>query len=1142
MFSRCIVISLAIIQVSKAEVSFNNDIRPLLSNHCYRCHGPDENDRKAGLRLDTFEGATQDHNGIKALVPNDIDESEIIYRITSSDPDEVMPPPEAGEKLNDEEINKIKKWISKGGKYEKHWSYQKPNRPTVPNSNFKASIKNPIDNFIHNRLEENGLTPSPQASKETLIRRASLDLTGLPPTRSELNQYLQDQNENAYEKMIDRLLAKQSYGEHWTRMWLDLARYADSAGYADDPPRTIWAYRDYVIRSFNSNKPFDQFTIEQIAGDLLENPNQDQLIATAFHRNTQTNNEGGTSDEEFRNVAIVDRVNTTMSTWMGTTMACAQCHTHKYDPISHEDYFRTFAIFNQTQDADRRDESPIIKVMSQVQETELKNLKEKIKLLENELIAKNEINLKALDKWENDVKEESKKWKLLKGLALKADSGATFNKLDDESYLVSGQEATTDVYHISANSTVEQITAIKIETLTHESLSHWKGPGRKGNFVLNELILSSAQNSPTKKGRYVRIDLPGNGKMIHLAEVEVFSGNQNVALKGIASQSSDYSNAKASRAIDGNTNGDYNKGSVSHTATGKNDPFWEVDLKSIHDISRIIIWNRTDGTVSSRLDGYKLSILDKDRKTIWYKSFSKAPASNEVVSLSGEEHARFSKASSSFDQEKFGVSLAIDGDDGGHSGWAVGPNAGMNHHAIFELQSPFIHKDLKFTLKQTYADHAIGRLRILVTDKPLPQRAIPIKIAKILQIPKEKRSDRQISSLLKHLAEINPSSNRLSLQLSSLKDKIKSIKPSTTVPVMRQLGDEKLRKTHIHIRGNYMTTGKEVTPGIPSIFDKPVQVKSPNRLTLAKWLVNSENPLTSRVMTNRLWEKIFGVGIVATSEEFGSQGELPSHPDLLDWLSIEFMENGWNIKSLLKLIVTSSTYRQDSLITPEKRAKDPFNRWYSRGPRFRLSAEMIRDQALSVSGLLSHKMYGPPVRPPQPDLGVKAAFGGGIDWKTSEGEDRYRRGIYTNWRRSNPYPSMTTFDAPNREVCVVRRDRTNTPLQALVTLNDPVYVEAAVSLARKMYKVAKSENNVLSGLQEGFKLCLSRTAKNDELGKISELFNQSLRHYKDNPKLADLMTGHLMDQKNYIYNNNRLAALTVVGNVLLNLDEFLMKR
>ena len=295
-------------------------------------------------------------------------------------------------------------------------------------------------------------------------------------------------------------------------------------------------------------------------------------------------------------------------------------------------------------------------------------------------------------------------------------------------------------------------------------------------------------------------------------------------------------------------------------------------------------------------------------------------------------------------------------------------------------------------------------------------------------------------------------------------------------------------------------------------------------------------------MTNRLWEKIFGVGIVATSEEFGSQGELPSHPDLLDWLSIEFMENGWNIKSLLKLIVTSSTYRQDSLITPEKRAKDPFNRWYSRGPRFRLSAEMIRDQALSVSGLLSHKMYGPPVRPPQPDLGVKAAFGGGIDWKTSEGEDRYRRGIYTNWRRSNPYPSMTTFDAPNREVCVVRRDRTNTPLQALVTLNDPVYVEAAVSLARKMYKVAKSENNVLSGLQEGFKLCLSRTAKNDELGKISKLFNQSLRHYKDNPKLADLMAGHLMDQKNYIYNNNRLAALTVVGNVLLNLDEFLMKR
>ena len=322
MLFRCIVISLAITKIANAKVSFNNDIRPLLSNHCYRCHGPDENERKAGLRLDTFDGATKDHDGIKALVPNNIDESEIIYRITSTDPDEVMPPPNAGDKLSDQEINIIKKWISEGGKYEKHWSYQKPKRPAVPNSNFKASIKNPIDNFIHNKLEANDLKPSPQASKETLIRRASLDLTGLPPTEDESKQYLQDQNENAYEKMIDRLLAKKSYGEHWARMWLDLARYADSAGYADDPPRTIWAYRDYVIRSFNNNKPFDQFTLEQIAGDLLENPTQDQLTATAFHRNTQTNNEGGTNDEEYRNVAIVDRVNTTMATWMGTTMAC----------------------------------------------------------------------------------------------------------------------------------------------------------------------------------------------------------------------------------------------------------------------------------------------------------------------------------------------------------------------------------------------------------------------------------------------------------------------------------------------------------------------------------------------------------------------------------------------------------------------------------------------------------------------------------------------------------------------------------------------------------------------------------------------------------------------------------------------------
>ena len=1142
MLIRYIIITMAIAQFASAKVSFNNDIRPLLSNHCYRCHGPDENERKAGLRLDSFEGATKDNDGIKALVAGNIDESELIYRIISNDPDEVMPPPKAGNKLSKDQIELIKQWIKEGGSYEKHWSYQKPKRPETPTTKFKSFINNPIDNFILRKLQSHNLSPSSEASKEALIRRVSLDLTGLPPTALELQNFIDDSSNDAYENLVDRILKKPAFGEHWARMWLDLARYADSAGYADDPPRTIWAYRDYVIRSFNNNKPFDQFTIEQIAGDLLDNPSQEQLVATAFNRNTQTNNEGGTSDEEYRNVAIVDRVNTTMATWMGTTMACAQCHTHKYDPITHEDYFRTFAIFNQTQDADRRDESPIIKVLSQNQKNQIKSLEEKIETLEKGLTSKNENNLKALENWEKNLNNNKQIWKPLQEIHTHTESGAKFSRLEDGSFLVSGKEPLIDSYYISGKSPLNQITAVKIEALAHDSLSHWKGPGRKGNFVLNEITLSSAKTSPTKQGRFIRIDLPGNGKMIHLAEVQVFNGTENIALKGKASQSSDYADAKASRAIDGNTNGDYNKGSVTHTATGKSDPFWEVDLNSNHEISQIVLWNRTDGNVSSRLDGYQLSILDKNRKTVWKKNFPKAPVKNESISLSGVEQARFNKATSSFDQEKFGVSLAIDGDEGGHSGWAVAPKLGINHHAILELASPFKSRDLSFTLKQTYGEHQLGRFRILVTNQPLPLRAIPIEIAEILKVHQEKRSNKQISLLLKHLAEINPLATKLSAELTTARDQIKEISPSTTVPVMRQLDDKKNRKTHIQIRGNYLSKGKEVTPGIPSIFNQPVQSKSPNRLTLAKWIMGNDNPLTSRVTVNRFWEKLFGVGIVPTSEEFGSQGELPTHPELLDWLAIELVENGWDMKSLLKLIVNSATYRQDSLISPESKQKDPFNRLYSRGPRFRLSAEMIRDQALSVSGLLSSKMYGPPVRPPQPSLGIKAAFGGGIDWKTSEGEDRYRRGIYTNWRRSNPYPSMATFDAPNREVCVVRRDRTNTPLQALVTLNDPVYVEAAISLARKMYKIAEKENNVSAGLQYGFKLCLSRNAKEEELGKIQKLFNQSLKQYINNPDMAKLMTANLMDKKNDSYDNNQLAALTIVGNVLLNLDEFLMKR
>jgi hypothetical protein len=1143
MLLRNALIILCSLSTATAKVSFNNDIRPLLSNTCLRCHGPDENERKANRRLDTREGATADHDGTRAVVAGNIDASELIYRITTDDPDELMPPPKAGKRFTAGQIALFKQWIKEGANYETHWSYVKPSRPEVPAlANSKIKKGNAIDAFLELKRQAKGLNVSPEADRHTLIRRLSLDLTGLPPNIEEVERFVADKSPAAYSELVDRMLAKPSFGEHWARMWLDLARYADSSGYADDPSRTIWAYRDYVIRTFNENKPFDQFTIEQIAGDLLEAPTNGQLVATAFHRNTQTNNEGGTNDEEFRNVAVVDRVNTTMATWMGTTMACAQCHTHKYDPITHEEYFKMFAILNQTQDADRRDESPTIPVLSGAQVQEQEQLKARIRELEDSLSAPSRKNREALAKWEAGLTARDKQWQLLDDISVKATSGATFTRLDDGSYLVSGKSASTDTYTIKGTARSETVTAIRIDALSHESLSHWKGPGRKGNFVLNEVELTSQANSPSKAGRFVRIDLPGNGKIINIAEVQVFSGNENVALKGKASQAGTYADAVAGRAIDGNTNGNYQAGSVAHTALNKLDPFWEVDLGGQRDITRIVIWNRTDGAIQNRLDGFKLSLLDEKRGTVWTQTHKKAPQRDKEISLGGGQQAVFSHATSSFDQDKFGVSLAIDGDAGGHSGWALAPQLGKDHHAILELASPLPGGKLQFTLKQTYEEHAIGRFRISVSHATTPHRALPHTLAAIIAIPREKRSEEQTAALLNHFAELNPETAKTSKELTTLRRQIAALKPATTVPIMRELAEEKNRKTNIQLRGNYLDKGKEVTKGFPAIFHQPENTGKMDRLTLAKWLVAGDNPLTARVMANRLWEMIFGIGIVPTSEEFGSQGEIPTHPALLDWLAVEFMESGWDMKAFLKLLVSSAAYRQDSRVKAQGLEKDPDNRLLSRGPRFRLSAEMIRDQALAVSGLLSAKMYGAPVRPPQPSLGIKAAFGGGIDWATSKGEDKFRRGLYTTWRRSNPYPSMATFDAPNRETCTVRRNRTNTPLQALVTLNDPVYIEAAQALARRMYASAREAKSAATGIAHGFKICLSRPGSEPELERLVKLFNNAHSHYKKDATAATMMATQPIGAPPAGADHAQLAALTVVGNVLLNLDEFLMKR
>jgi hypothetical protein len=772
-----VAVALAFVCNSLAQqpVDFNREIRPILSNKCYACHGPDDGKREAGLRLDNAKIATGKlESGAVAIVPHKPEASELIRRVTSSDEDERMPPAKFGKPLSKDEIAALRKWIEQGARIATHWSYVKPVRtePPVAPEAWRNWPQNAIDRFALQAMLTHGLHPSPEEDRYGIVRRVFLDLTGLPPTVEEADAFVNSKDPQVYEKLVDDLLHRPSYGEHWARMWLDLARYADSAGYANDPPRTIWAYRDWVIKAFNDNKPFDQFTIEQIAGDLLPNPSQEQLIATAFNRNTLTNSEGGTQDEEFRNSAVVDRVNTTMAVWMGTTAACAQCHNHKFDPISQREYFQLFAILNNTADADHKDELPVLPVYSDAQQRRLTELEARIAMM--------------------------------------------------------------------------------------------------------QAILGAFD--------------------IGLLQAHIVSAEAEVALN--------------------------------------------------------------------------------------------------------------------------------------------------------------------------------------------------------------------------------------------------SAKPDTTVPICRELAGQR-RVTQLQYRGNYLDKGPVVEPGLPAAFHAAPGAGPLDRLKFARWLVDKNNPLTARVVANRYWEILFGRGIVLTSEDFGSQGEPPTHPELLDWLATEFMESGWDTRALLRTIVTSAAYRQSSRIVSDAAKTDPDNRWLARGPRVRLSAETVRDQALAVSGLLSKKMYGPPVRPPQPKLGLAAAFGGSTDWKTSEGDDRYRRAIYIYWRRSNPYPSMATFDAPNRDVCALRRTRTNTPLQSLVTLNDPVYVEAAQALARR---AIEHDSVVEEQIAYAFRRCLLRPPHDNELKQLVGLYNDSRARLADQPKaeekLATIPLGKLPDNIKVL----DAAAMTVVGNVLLNLDEMVLKR
>ena len=1125
---------------STAKVDFNREIRPILSANCYKCHGPDDEARKAKLRFDLpAEALKPAKSGATAIVPGSPEKSELIARITAKDEDDRMPPIKSGKQLTQAQIELLRRWIAEGARAATHWAYTRPVRPSPPVIKNKRWPINEIDRFILARLEKEGLKPSAPADSRNIIRRLSLNLTGLPPTSEEVTAFVNDKRPNAYERLVDRLLAKKAFGEHWARMWLDLARYADSAGYADDPLRTIWEYRDYVIKAFNKNKPFDRFTVEQIAGDLLDDADEDDLVATAFHRNTMTNNEGGTNDEEFRNAAVVDRVNTTMAVWMATSIGCAQCHTHKYDPISQREYFRFFAFFNNTKDADLTDESPLLEIYSPEQKQTRKKLDAEVQAIESRFKDSSAEAFAAESKWEVGI-SAGPQWETLTPARLQAKEGGAIAAGVDSTIKIAPQQK-YESYTVQVDKLPSKLTALRIAALpSPQSGSAADLNGYSIIHIKGRLLLKSADASI---GRYVRVELPGKDRILSLAEVQVFSGSNNVALKGSAEQSSTAFEGPGALAIDGNTDGDYEKArSTSHTESSEN-PWWEVDLQHEFTVQKIVIWNRTDNELQKRLGNFKIQLLNDKRDVVWQQLVKPAPNPSATFGLDGTSSLAFSAvfSDSQLDAElKSVINPEIKSRKGG---WEIESGQKTPHYLTLFPEKPIeisAGARLELTIEQEAqrVRPTAALIKMEATSDPRISdfAAIPENILALVTMPESKRNAQEKQELLEfYRRNLAPELAKDRERLTAVKKELGEIKP-VTVPIMREMAADHRRKTHMQFRGNYLALGDEVREGVPAAFPSLPSSAPLDRLTLARWLVDEQNPLTARVIVNRFWEQIFGVGIVRTTEDFGSQGDLPTHPELLDWLATEFVSQKWDVKKLLKEIVMSAAYRQSSRVTPDLAERDPENLLLARGPRFRMPAEEVRDQALAVSGLLSEKMYGPPIRPPRPTSGLTAAFGSSLDWKTSEGEDRYRRAIYIEWRRTSPYPSMATFDAPNREVCTLRRPRSNTPLQALVTLNDPVYVEAAQALARRIVSAAGTAEQKAAF---GFQLCLSRTPRAAELEQIVRLQSEAKAGFEKEPAKALQMIGG-KKQNTDPSQPNELAAWTVVGNVLLNLDEMLV--
>jgi Protein of unknown function (DUF1553)/Protein of unknown function (DUF1549)/Planctomycete cytochrome C len=987
------------------DVRFNRDIRPLLSDRCFYCHGPDEKNRKAGLRLDTFEGATKDRGGYRAIAPGKPDESELLRRVTAHDAGEVMPPPRAKKPaVTPQEAELLRRWIAQGAKYEGHWAFQ-PLAPVEPPAvKDKRWVRNEIDRFILARLEREGLAPSPEADPRTLIRRLSLDLIGLPPQPGEVEAFVEAfskaggrDREAAYNGLVERLLSSPHYGERWGRHWLDQARYADSNGYTIDGERVMWPYRDWVIKAFNDDLPFDRFTIEQLAGDLLPNPTKSQLVATGFHRNTFINEEGGVDREQARVEQAMDRVNTTGAVWLGLTVGCAQCHTHKFDPIPHKEYYQLFAFFNST--ADVNNVGPTVTV----KRGELFGKPE-----QEDALARGELRQEAWERTEITRLEASPRvkstasaveWIPLDVIEFDTEANGALKMLEDRSLLIASPASPNDAYRVLGRIPSPRVAAVRLRVLPHEALPK-SGPGlaADGAFVLSEFTCETE----------------GSGQRF-------------------------------------------------------------ADAFADHEQS-----------------GYPArAAIDNDRRTGWAVNVAKDAA-------------------------------------------AVRMNAA--HEAVFIFARPreFASRNLQFTLRHdANAGYAIGRFAIEVAaEAPRDERAVTLLAA--LKTPASARTPEQHALVGAAFASARAARGMTAGNVAF-------------AMVMRDIMEP--RETFLFTRGDFTRPDKtlgRLDPGVLSAV-APALAQSPpesgarrTRLDLANWLVNPANPLTPRVTINRIWMRYFGRGIVETEEDFGTQGSLPTHPELLDWLASEFMRRGWSMKAMHRLIVTSATYRQSSDARKDLNETDPRNLLLARQERLRVEAEIVRDAALGASGLLDARIGGSGVRPPQPD-GVYAFTQVKKNWMAAVGGDRFRRALYTVFYRSAPYPLFTTFDAPDFQTVCTRRPRSNTPLQSLTLANDPAFLEIAQGLVARLVRDAPGNFTAAldTRLRHAFVLCYSRPPDAGELDALHGYVERQLRSFEGEPAGAATLASRELTAAGLT--EAQAAALVAAARVLFNTDNFITR-